>query len=189
MLKNSKKAQEANQKIGKSMNVIRFITEHQYFNGAFINIIEASLTPLLRYAQDPSVIDFEDDLVFFIDALLNKSQGCSQTLAEIFPYLKKFQNKYQGMLANLTGCLNAYIYYGGDLLFQNQDNVNVLIEIISEAISLKPIGSSSVNFSNNIEGCLVLQIAFQNLNPGSSSFFHQNVPNILSGIIDIIQSK
>ena len=115
---------------------------------------------MLRYAEDPTKIEFEDDLVFFIDALIKKSKSCSLIQQEIFPFLKKFQQKYNGMLANLTQCLNSFVFFGSDFIIQSQSNVDTLINIISDAISLKPIGSDEVNFSNNIEGCLVLQIAF-----------------------------
>lgn len=55
------------------------MTEHEYFGGQkFVKIIESNLTPLLKFAEDPMKIDFEDDLVFFLDALIKKSQNCSQ---------------------------------------------------------------------------------------------------------------
>jgi len=73
------------------MNVIRFMTEHEYFGGQkFVKIIETNITPLLKFAEDPTKIDFEDDLIFFIDSLIKKSQNCSEIYQEIFPYLKKF---------------------------------------------------------------------------------------------------
>ena len=143
------------------MNVIRFMTEHEYFGGQkFVKIIETNITPLLKFAEDPTKIDFEDDLIFFIDSLIKKSQNCSEIYQEIFPYLKKFQVKYKGMLANLTSCLSSYLFFGSEFIIQNQVNVDVFMSIISDAISLKPIGADEVNYSNNIEGCLVLQLAF-----------------------------
>lgn len=73
------------------MNVIRFITEHDYFCGIkFVKIIELKLTALLKYSENPMLIDFEDDLIFFIDALIKKSKVCSINVQQIFPYLKRF---------------------------------------------------------------------------------------------------
>lgn len=72
------------------MNVVRFITEHNYFSNRFVGIIEETLKPLLAFAEDPTMIDFEDDLIFFIDALIKKSQSCSPTIQQIFPYLRGF---------------------------------------------------------------------------------------------------
>jgi hypothetical protein len=62
------------------MNVVRFVTEHSYFSNRFVVLIEETLKPLLAFAEDPTMIDFEDDLIFFIDALIKKSKSCSLTL-------------------------------------------------------------------------------------------------------------
>ena len=59
------------------MNVVRFITEHNYFSGRFVDEIEETLLPLLKFTAEPESIDFEDDLIFFIDTLLRKSKTCS----------------------------------------------------------------------------------------------------------------
>lgn len=72
------------------MNVVRFVTEHSYFSGRFVGLIEETLKPLLAFAENPNMIDFEDDLIFFIDALIKKSKCCSPMIQEIFPYLKGF---------------------------------------------------------------------------------------------------
>jgi len=137
------------------MNVVRFVTEHNYFSNRFVEIIEETLKPLLAFAEDPTMIDFEDDLIFFIDALIKKNQACSPTIQQVFPYLKGFQNKYKGMLANLTSCLNSYIFFGSDFILSSNNNVETLLDMVSTAITLK-----GNNFSNRIEGCLVLQLAF-----------------------------
>jgi hypothetical protein len=46
-IKKSTKAQAINQRIGKCINVIRFITEQPYFCNKFVNQIEEMLKPLL----------------------------------------------------------------------------------------------------------------------------------------------
>ena len=63
----------ANQRIGKLMNVVRFIAEHEYFSGRHVGIIEETIKPLLKFLKDPTLIDFDDDLVFCADALIKKS--------------------------------------------------------------------------------------------------------------------
>jgi hypothetical protein len=79
-IKKSVKAQAANQRIGKCMNVVRFITEHNYFSNRFVGLIEDTLKPILAFAESPDMIDFEDDLIFFIDALIKKGKTCSPTI-------------------------------------------------------------------------------------------------------------
>ena len=56
------------------MNVVRFITEHEYFSGRTnCELIEELIKPLLYFMIDPKDIDFDDDLVFCVDALIKKS--------------------------------------------------------------------------------------------------------------------
>jgi hypothetical protein len=59
------------------------------------------------------------------------------------------------MLANLTSCLNSYIFFGSEFILNSTDNVGTLLDMVSKAIML-----GGTNYSNNIEGCLVLQLAF-----------------------------
>ena len=101
-MKRSKLVQQANQRIGRCMNLIRFVTEHEYFVGKNVAIIEQCVKPLLQFADRPEEIDFEDDLIFCIDALIKKSRSCSPMMQELFPYVQKFQMKYNGVLANLV---------------------------------------------------------------------------------------
>ena len=56
------------------MNLIRFVAEHEVFVGQSVQVIETCIQPLLRFADQPEAIDFDDDLVFCIDALIKKSK-------------------------------------------------------------------------------------------------------------------
>ena len=80
----------ANQRISKLMNVVRFIAEHEYFGGRHVGIIEEAVKPLLLYMKEPQLIDFDDDLVFCVDALIKKSQSCSQTMMDFYSLLPNF---------------------------------------------------------------------------------------------------
>ena len=75
-------------------------------------VLEESLKPLLRFVAEPDSIDFDDDLVFCIEALIKKSMQVSPCMIEVFPHLVSIQNKNHGCLANLLQCLNAYMLYG-----------------------------------------------------------------------------
>lgn len=124
-------------------------------------IIEDSLRPLFILMTNPKDVDFDDDLVFCAHALIKKSKSCSLMMQEFFPFLQLFQNKYEGMLANLTNCLNSYIVYGREFIEQSPEHMQSLINMVQDAISQEPMmGSSGTpDFSNNIEGCFVLSIA------------------------------
>ena len=65
------------------------------------------------------------------------------------------------MLANLTSCLNAYIVFGHEFIEKEENNVELLLSMISRTIALKPeTQEDGLNYSNNIEACLVLSVAF-----------------------------
>ena len=82
--------QQCYQRIGRCMNLIRFMTEHEYFVGESVQVIETCIHPLLRFADQPELIDFDDDLVFCIDAIIKKTKTCSAIMQELFPYMVKF---------------------------------------------------------------------------------------------------
>ena len=124
------------------MNMIRFITEHEFFVGDTIHIIETCIHPLLRFADKPELIDFDDDLVFCIDAIIKKSKGCSTIMQELFPYLMKFQDKYGGLLANLTNCLNSFIVFGREFIESSEENVSLLLQMAWRAITINPSGAA-----------------------------------------------
>lgn len=48
------------------------------------------IKPLLLFGTRLKDIDFEDDLIFCIDALIKKSKTCSLIIQETFPSLKYF---------------------------------------------------------------------------------------------------
>lgn len=40
------------------------------------------------------------------------------------------------MLANLTSCLNSYIFFGSDFILQSEENVGTLLDMVSRAIMM-----------------------------------------------------
>lgn len=101
--------------------------------------------------------------------------------------------KYNGLLANLTTCLNSYIIFGKEFIENNETNVNLLLEMIWKAITLNPQGGDQflmdesnaefqkyeLNFSNNIEGCLVLSLVLQNFDNSANYPLSQKLPLII----------
>ena len=75
---------------------------------------------MLVYCQFPEKIEFDDDLVFCIDALLRKQKKLTTVLQEVFYFLKKFQIKNNGVLANLVNVLNSYIVFAGPFIQQSE---------------------------------------------------------------------
>lgn len=52
--KTSKAVKNALQRIGKMINVVRYIVELDYFSGRFIPVIEEAIKPLLLLMMDPA---------------------------------------------------------------------------------------------------------------------------------------
>ena len=50
-------------------------------------VLEEAMKPLLRFVAEPDVIDFDDDLVFCVEALIKKSRTVTPVMAEVFPHL------------------------------------------------------------------------------------------------------
>lgn len=119
------------------MNIIRYITEQQYFSGKAVEIIEEAIKPLLRLMVDPNQVDFDDDLVFCVDALIRKSKGCSLVIQDFYQFLPKIQVKNDSVLANLTDCLNAYIVFGLDFIQNSEENTNILFAMVEKAMLIK----------------------------------------------------
>jgi hypothetical protein len=72
------------------MNIVRYIAEHIMFSGRSVPVIEEAISPLLRLMMDPSQIDFDDDLIFCVDALIRKAKGCSQVMQDFYQLLPNF---------------------------------------------------------------------------------------------------
>ena len=160
-MKTNKAVQAANQRIGKCINVIRWIVEFEFFTGEHIQHIEEMIKPLLLFATRLNDIDFEDDLIFCIDSLIKKRKSCSPIIQETFPQLKNFQDQYEGKLANLTSCLNGFIVFGNEFIEESEQNIQELLNITSKALALQPQPQQyGINYSNNIEACIVLSVAF-----------------------------
>mmetsp|Transcript_30524 Transcript_30524/g.46787 ORF Transcript_30524/g.46787 Transcript_30524/m.46787 type:complete len:296 (-) Transcript_30524:1001-1888(-) len=192
-LNKNKHTKKALDHLHRCINILRFFTEHEHFSGkGFIQILEEEMKPILRYAANPEEIEFDDDLVFCIEALVKKQRGCDQVLLDIFPYLRLFQEKNKGTLANLTQCMNAFIIFGKHHIQDSEVNVNILLDMISKALVLEPqMANSTYLFSNNVEGCLLLSLALQNFDPPRNeqqSHFHVRLPQILKVVFDILKA-
>jgi len=146
---------KANIRITKCWNTIRFIVEHDYFALNFLQIIEDTLLPLFEYIANPSLIDFDDDIIFCLCSLMKKSKSVSPALRKIFPYLMEFQSKYNGVFGHLLQALNYYIVYGKDLFVENSQNLGILFEMANMSLYKR---DPPIMLSNNMEGALLLHV-------------------------------
>jgi hypothetical protein len=173
---------KSNVRINKCWNTIRFIAEHDYFAANFLSIIETSLIPLFEHMVRPNSIDFDDDIIFCLNSLMKKSKKVSPILSKIFPYLPKFQEKYKGIFGNLLQTLNSYILYsqpedGSSGMFEDPAALNLIVEMANMSLYRK---EEPIVLGNNMEGAILLQIAFQNL---KGDLIKQAIPSILTNVL------
>jgi len=173
---------KSNVRINKCWNTIRFIAEHDYFAANFLSIIETSLIPLFEHMVRPNSIDFDDDIIFCLNSLMKKSKKVSPILSKIFPYLPKFQEKYKGIFGNLLQTLNSYILYsqpedGSPGMLEDPSALNLIVEMANMSLYRK---EEPIVLGNNMEGAILLQIAFQNL---KGELIKQAIPSILTNVL------
>lgn len=128
------KSNKCNIRINKCWNTIRFIAEHDYFSNNFLSIIEQTLQPLFEYLVDPTKIDFDDDIIFCIISILKKSKSVSPVMAQIFPHLQKFHQKYRYIFGHLLHAINNYIIHGKAHFESSDSDLNLVLEMASKSI-------------------------------------------------------
>lgn len=89
--------------------------------------MEAALIPVFNYMDNPRNIEFDDDILQLMTTFMKKSQKVSPTMIAMFPHLPAFYDKYKGVFGSLLQTLNAFIYYGKEIIGKNSN----FIEIVS----------------------------------------------------------
>lgn len=96
--------------------------------------VEKCLEPLMSYLKNPNKIDFDDELLDILKALLNNSDTITPLSKEIFPYLTHVITKTEGMSTAMFKILNMYINKDDGYIFSNENNLKTLISILLESI-------------------------------------------------------
>lgn len=100
-------------------NVIRAIVEQDSFHPSLTEEIEKELYPMMNYLEKPEDIEFDDDILQAITTIIKKKGQLSSELLKVFPFFQNFYRKYKGVFGDLLSTLNAYMFYGRELLAQN----------------------------------------------------------------------
>lgn len=75
----------------KCWNVIRSLVDYADFPIEELTGFEATIAPLLRCIQQPSEIDFDDDIILFEIMIMKKLRTVTDIGWEIVPYLPLVQ--------------------------------------------------------------------------------------------------
>lgn len=99
--------------INKAWNIIRAIGEEKKYFPALQQELEEALLPVLKYIEFPEKIDFDEDIIFFLNSSMAYSERVSPitfTMTQTFP---KIFAKYRCCLGGfLFQCLNHILVYG-----------------------------------------------------------------------------
>jgi hypothetical protein len=152
--------QNNNLVINKCWNIIRVVAEQRYYT-KYQPQIEAALGPLLLYMEDPTKIDFDDDIMLLVSTFIKKTGKISETCWTLFGTFPKFFQKYLGMFGNLFPALNNYIIYGKDVLIQQPQLVDLILNMGIESLFTK---AKSANEANHAEGAVLFQLLITYLN-------------------------
>jgi hypothetical protein len=105
----------------KCWNIIRTISEIRGIVPEYIDKIEAILLPLFEYMQDPSMIHFDDDIIFLLNSLVRANRKLTQVEQIIFGTFKPFLQKYNGIMSMLFDTMTLYLVYGEEFFLGNQE--------------------------------------------------------------------
>eukprot|EP01022_Parablepharisma_sp_SALTPOND_P006054 TRINITY_DN1245_c0_g1_i1.p1 TRINITY_DN1245_c0_g1~~TRINITY_DN1245_c0_g1_i1.p1 ORF type:complete len:948 (+),score=72.74 TRINITY_DN1245_c0_g1_i1:10012-12855(+) len=170
------KGERNNMTINQCWNVIRAISEQKAFFPAYLDSIEAALLPMFNYLVDPTHVEFDDDMIQVITALITRRGGISDNMAKIFPYLPNFFEKYGQTFGSLFQTLNAYIFYGKDVFAANKAWIELIIKLsVSSLFTTK----ETVTL-NNTEGAILAQVLLQSIGNGVLDLY---IPIILEQVV------
>lgn len=98
--------------INKCWNIIRTIGEEASFFPGLQKDLEDLLMPLFKYMEQPDLIEFDDDVLYLLNSMMQHTQTVSTvtwTLVQTFP---KLFVKFKGVLGPIFQCINYIIVYG-----------------------------------------------------------------------------
>ncbi len=165
-----------NMTINQCWNVIRAICEQKMFFPAYLDKIENSLLPIFNYLVDPTNVEFDDDMIQVITALITRRGGISENMAKIFPVLPNFFEKYGQTFGSLLQTLNTYIFYGKEMFIANK----AWIEIVLKMSVASLFTTKETVTVNNTEGAILAQILLQSIGGGALDTY---IPFVVEQIV------
>ena len=110
--------------INKCWNIIRFICDSQDYFAQNIDQLELAIQPLLQCIQYSDKIEFEDDIILAISALIKKRKEVTESTLLYLQYFGQVFLKQEKMMGQMLQCLNNYLQYGQYIFTQNPAYLN-----------------------------------------------------------------
>ncbi|CAD8176426.1 unnamed protein product [Paramecium pentaurelia] len=141
--------------INQTWNILKSLPEIENIIPIHFNLLEKRVSVLYQYIINPNIIDFDEDIVYFISQLIFKTKFISDYQAEMFFQCKKVIEKQRFILGQLFELFNYYIYYGKSL-FSNINAQEFLIQMLETVFNNPKIGEASQG-----EAILLLHLLLQ----------------------------
>lgn len=139
--------------LNKCWHILKTLIGHQGFVDKNMERVEVSLKPLLVYINHSQTLPFEDDLISTITGLIKKSSKISDTMKEIFPYLKNVLEKNKFITAEFYNLVEAYVRTEKAWVI---NNIDVVKEIVGFGIISIMTHNRDFN-AENVFACVYLQ--------------------------------
>lgn len=107
--------------IDKCFAIIKLIFANQHFITNHFSDIDEMITPLLVYMKYPNKIDFDEDFIQIMIALIQTLKSIPPCAIKLFPDLCQYLRKKKGLTVDLFQLLNLYIIYSNDAI-ENYDD-------------------------------------------------------------------
>ncbi|CAD8094441.1 unnamed protein product [Paramecium sonneborni] len=128
--------------INQTWNILKALPEIENIIPVHFNLLEKRVSVLYKYIINPNIIDFDEDIVYFISQLIFKTKFISDYQAEMLFQCNKVIEKQKFTLGQLFELFNYYIYYG-KTLFQNIKAQEFLIQILESVFNNPHRGEAS----------------------------------------------
>ena len=158
--------------VNKCFNIIRMLMHSKIFVVKNLPKIEESLAPLVEYMNEPSKIDFDEDIVEIINNLIIHNQHLTKLSLVVIEHLYKYCKKIEGLLLDMYELINAYLAYGTDVILSNEKYMEGIYKVFEQ-------GLKNDKFKNGpFFTCLLIQTWVINC-PKIPQTIVQNIANII----------
>ena len=120
--------------INKCFNILRMLMHNEKFVINNTQLIENSLAPLVKYMDNPSKIDFDEDIITIIYLIINHNKKVTPLALSLIKNLYKYCDKSGGVLLDLYMLVNAYLAYGTEAILSNEECFIGIISLFNSGI-------------------------------------------------------
>ena len=120
--------------INKSFNILRMLMHNDRFVINNTPLIEEALTPLVNYMDNPTKIEFDEDIVTIIYLIIINNKKITPLAFNLIKNLYKYCEKVGGLLLDLYMLINAYLAYGTEQILSNEDFFIGILSVFNSGI-------------------------------------------------------